>query len=205
MHCVTSWLFLVSALEVASPKGRIMLLHGHFRTMIGYWISRGRPALHIEDVLMKHTASPAPPGGDRSKSVVADEKGAKPQPRNSWLTIAEHASVHPDEHLTKVRSSPHPCYTPLIVAQTIRSLMYAHAAFGISPAGTYKSSLPGTEIMDGSIFLRVRLCRTSSQPDLMVLQAAGMSLDTIGWVGQTGDWDRSVLGFDKAWEDAKKE
>ena len=42
MHGLTSIIFLPALLETLSPPSRIALLHSHFRSMIGYWISQGR-------------------------------------------------------------------------------------------------------------------------------------------------------------------
>lgn len=42
MHALTSVLFLPCLLEKISPKYRAALLISHFRTMIAYWVSRGR-------------------------------------------------------------------------------------------------------------------------------------------------------------------
>lgn len=184
-----------------------MLLHGHFRTLIGYWISRGRPALHIEDVLMKHTATPLPPNAETPASVVSSDKGATPQPHNPWLAVAAHAAVHPDEHLTKAR----PGYTPSIAlgltsyaddphAHVCRFDFWNRAArcFQIEPGGDRGHGRHDLYSSRPPLLRHVSHIETHAQ-------AAGMTLDTIGWDKDTGDWDRSVLGFDKAWEDAKKD
>lgn len=39
----------------------------------------------------------------------------------------------------------------------VRSLVFASQNFGMAPPGAYRSALPGTEEMDGTIFIRVSL------------------------------------------------
>ena len=65
----------------------------------------------------------------------------------------------------------------------------------VSPGGSaHTVVIARGDKLDGSAFVR----------------AAGVLLDVMGWVGpgggeQEGDWDRSALGWDEAWEDEKKE
>ena len=73
--------------------------------------------------------------------------------------------------------------------------MYAQL-YGGTLAGEVRGAkaIPGGDKLDGSAFVR----------------AAGVLLDVMGWVGpgggeQEGNWDRSALGWDEAWEDEKKE
>lgn len=94
---------------------------------------------------------------------------------NPWPAVLGSAVDHPDDHLAKV----------------VRSLVFAATHFGHSPPGFYQSSLPGTELMDGSIFIR----------------AAGMTMKAMGWAHEgdaPGEWDRSVLGFDEAWQGCER-
>ncbi|GAA5848834.1 hypothetical protein JCM8547_006362 [Rhodosporidiobolus lusitaniae] len=93
---------------------------------------------------------------------------------NPWMRVLDSAVDHDDEHVTKV----------------VRSLYFAATHFGASPKGMYQSSLPGTNEMDGSIFIR----------------AAGLTLDSVGWrhegnEGNVGTWDRSGLGWPETWKD----
>jgi len=80
----------------------------------------------------------------------------------------------------------------------MRSLIYGAQHFGTTPAaeviGAYTlNNQYGTEThkgmstVDGTVFVR----------------AAGVLMDTLGWVsyGQAeGNWDRSALGWEAAWE-----
>ena len=178
MHGLTSVLFLPSMLEVLSPHLRPYLLMSHFRLVVAYWISRGRPELYISEGLMMATATPAPPASASSSSAApgtdsavrralekarAAQQGGDPDPQqssyektppsvedaiaadgggdpytNPWLKVLQSAVDHDDEHVTKV----------------VRSLYWAATQFGASPRGMFTSSLPGSEDMDGTIFIR---------------------------------------------------
>ncbi|SCV73436.1 BQ2448_7362 [Microbotryum intermedium] len=213
MHGLTSVLFLPAILEAVSPHFRPYILHTHFRMIVSYWISRGRPNLWVKETLMAAPLYPMPPdAASPSTSAVArylaslrrkeeSESGSDGVPKtpqvdangrlrleeelaeatdtpmdllgggNPWSTVLASAVDHPDDHVAKV----------------IRSLAFAATHFGQSPAGFYQSSLPGTEIMDGSIFIR----------------AAGMTLQAMGWCHEgesPGSWDRSGIGFESAWD-----
>ncbi|GAA5955384.1 hypothetical protein JCM10213_002868 [Rhodosporidiobolus nylandii] len=254
MHGLTSVLFLPPILEVISPHLRPYLLVSHFRILLAYWVSRGRPPLYVTDTLMAASARPVPPppnnqpeeGGTAVSRALHDaerthreehdpHEGSRPASRtpsraaspapshdplqqevhndgyvespltpkaadgkplpfaeggegiaaaaeetmrgleegsNPWMRVLQSAVDHDDEHVTKA----------------VRSLYFAATHFGASPKGMYPSSLPGTNEMDGSIFIR----------------AAGMTLDSVGWAhegaeGNVGTWDRSGLGWPETW------
>ena len=88
-------------------------------------------------------AQPAPPELSETGGASSTDRKTSANP---WSAIIASACDHPDVHLVKV----------------IRTLCLAASLFGHSPPGYMKSSLEGTDIMDGSIFIR----------------AAGMTLDT---------------------------
>lgn len=173
MHGLTSVLFLPSMLEVLSPHLRPYLLMSHFRLVVAYWISRGRPELYISEGLMMATATPAPPASASSSAAPGTDSavrralekarlqgGGDSDPQfyektppsledaiaadagdpytNPWLKVLQSAVDHDDEHVTKV----------------VRSLYWAATQFGASPKGMFTSSLPGSEDMDGTIFIR---------------------------------------------------
>ncbi|GAA5907115.1 questin oxidase family protein [Sporobolomyces salmoneus] len=233
MHGVTSALFLPPLLEAISPHLRPYLLTSHFRVMVAYWVSRGRPDLYIEETLMAAPAQPQPPNEPHptSQSAVArsvdeirrdtrasstgdknsqekeplsplhsnEDLDEPPTPKagtsnlplpvmetvgldneelrigtNPWMKVLQSAVDHDDEHVTK----------------TVRSLYFAASHFDTSPPGYFTSSLPGSQTMDGSIFIR----------------AAGLTLSSIGWAhegdkGIVGTWDRSALGYNETWAD----
>ena len=191
MHGLTSMLFLPPLLEAISPHLRPYLLTSHFRILVAYWVSRGRPDLYVADTIMAATPYPRPPPVSSTPTTTAvrralDEnrrdKGHDPEdpssmsadggiespatPKamhaqpfpvtgdaeadsgrsqhdeddgsNPWMRVLASAVDHDDEHATKV----------------VRSLYYASQHFGTSQKGMFTSSLPGSELMDGSIFIR---------------------------------------------------
>lgn len=73
MHALTSVLFLPPILQAVSPHLRPYLLHSHFRVMIAYWVSRGRPDLYIQETLMAATAAPRARSSDKptAQSAIA--------------------------------------------------------------------------------------------------------------------------------------
>lgn len=131
MHTLTSVIFLPSLVEVLKPASRIALLYSHFKVMVGYWVSRGRPALHIKDTLLAATSTPTAPNAPlympgaieraaEEKKTAAEGKGkgkadqevktptlssmvvSRNTSTNPWHAIMASACDHPDEHLTKV-------------------------------------------------------------------------------------------------------
>ncbi|BGP25600.1 hypothetical protein Rt10032_c06g2983 [Rhodotorula toruloides] len=252
MHGLTSVLFLPPLLEAVSPHLRPYLLVSHFRILIAYWISRGRPELYITETLMAASAYPRPPDSTLSSprprktavrraldEALVDRHSSQHDPHesrptspmsgaskqnilnegyvespltpkasddhslsaangfhgsaaeeeyedgadervdeaaNPWMKALASAVDHHDEHVTKV----------------VRSLFFAATHFGHSEKGMFTSSLPGTEAMDGTIFIR----------------AAGLTLDSMGWAhegdpGHPGSWDRSALGYPSTWDDSE--
>ncbi|KAF9003378.1 hypothetical protein BDQ17DRAFT_1409195 [Cyathus striatus] len=135
------------------------------------------------NILMSYTENPRPPvlpshyKLDKSAIGTPVDDGDY----SSWPTMIDAILYAPDAHTVKV----------------LRTLIYATQHFGDTPSGgaigawkignPNEETLPGTSIMDGSIFVR----------------AAGVLIDYMGWVtyGQTArdDWDRSGLGWDDAW------
>lgn len=213
MHGLTSIMFLPSLLEVISPHLRPYLLTSHFRILVAYWVSRGRPDLYVAETLMAATPYPrAPPvssppsktavrraldenrhnkghdpedphsssGGSSSSQNVANygfvESPATPKAQhaqpfpapgeadafeddgsNPWMRVLASAVDHDDEHATKV----------------VRSLYYAATHFGTSEKGIFTSSLPGTELMDGSIFIRGASFLVSLEPSVGPARSRG--------------------------------
>lgn len=297
MHALTSAMFLPSMLEILSPSSRIQLLHSHFRVMIGYWVSRGRPYLYIQETLMAVDDLPSPPSEDATRpgaiarAIVKEEQKAKEEAAQSTCAKgASEASSHTrlnhgadtattgsdkidaastgDEQVEVSLNSPSPteekadpteivtesfediqvnddsntdghrtpkqtnghatfatdstdslqsdlkpsrhrqaatstsAWSDIITAavdhsdehvtKMIRSLVFAAQHFGMAPAGVHRSGLRGSELLDGSVFIRL----------------AGILLRAMGWehYGEAAkDWDRSVLGFDEAWQDETRE
>ena len=190
---VTSSIFIPSLIATLSFPSQSALLRAQFSTMIGYWISRGRPALPIASYY-KTTAGVLAGSHLPTRTHIAPSKealGSKPldleglqklgssddqadgtTPANPWLAIVQSALNHPDEHLIKAE----------------RSLSHFSRLYGTRPPGSFSDEdLEGAEILDGTLFTRVAI----------------KSLDAMGWVreGQApGSWDRAGLGWDEVWQ-----
>ncbi|KAJ7501933.1 hypothetical protein B0H11DRAFT_1855201, partial [Mycena galericulata] len=182
MHVLTSALCLPSILSVLpDPVHKAQLLQGYARASALFVLLRGRPRIDIP-LLMSYTAVPrppahAPPGGP---DALGDPRGGGET--NPWLAIVQNALHHKDAHVLKA----------------VRTLYYAAQRYGGTAPGEAIGARDGkggeTHVgagkMDGTIFVR----------------AAGLVSDVLGWIAygeKEGDWDRSALGWDAAWEDEK--
>jgi pre-mRNA-splicing factor ATP-dependent RNA helicase DHX16 len=98
---------------------------------------------------------------------------------NAWLALVKNGLYHKDAHVLK----------------SVRAMYYAAQRYGSKGPGeaigvrnekgeeTHKGALN----MDGTIFVR----------------AAGAMTNALGWVAygsKEGNWDRSALGWDAAWD-----
>lgn len=181
MHLVTSSLLMKPFLEVLkNPSHKAELLRAYLPLMIAVIMSRGRPVIK-PDLLMSYSDVPRPP-----QPLAEPHKTAIGNPRddnsyNPWPALIESSLYAPDAHVLK----------------TLRTLIFAARKYGDTPAGgaigaflskdSNKESHIGTSKMDGSIFVR----------------AAGMLLNSMGWVNygqEAKEWDRSALGWDEAWQ-----
>lgn len=215
MHCNNSLLFLPTLLPVLSKKSRSILLHAHLRVSLFYWIARGRPLFHIDQVLMKSTENPIPEikkSKDQleiNRKLFGDEneKGSNIgsyRESNPWYGLMDLLQHHNDEHLVKA----------------IRALSYWNTRLSSIKAGTFHlqeealnalservvetskekpdgdgegekvglndfSLYKGLESLDGTAFIRT----------------SGQLMESQGWKGD-GDnhWDFDGPGFDETWE-----
>ncbi|KAJ7046092.1 hypothetical protein C8F04DRAFT_987792 [Mycena alexandri] len=186
MHVLTSAICLPSMVSLLSdPVHKAQLLQGYARVTALYVILRGRPRIDIP-LLMSYSEFPRPPAQAHVAQGGADalgdpRKGGETDP---WLAIVQNALHHKDSHVVKA----------------IRSLYYGAQRYGQRAAGGAigardelkegKETHVGAGEMDGTIFVR----------------AAGVVSDTLGWVAfgeKEGDWDRSALGWDAAWDSEK--
>ena len=193
MHCLTSSLFLPAYLEVLSLANRRALLSTYCMITLLLAVGRGRPKLNPE-LVMSYNLFPVAPGTNVPRSTRNSASDpTNPDTRNAWLSLIE-SSLY-----AHGKQSGSPTSTVLMtdshVPKSIRSLVHHDQQFGHIRAGevygAYRSdgseTIEGIGQVDGSVFLRV----------------AGVIMDTTGWVreGQKeGDWDRSALGYDEAWE-----
>jgi len=178
---VTSSIFLkpiCGALRNANHKAA--LLRGFVPAMLLVMLSRGRPRIDAE-LAMSYTAFPRPPGDGHPSPSPSSEATGNPQvdeDYNPWPGLVEGCLYHSDSHVPK----------------TIRTLYYAAQEYGDRPGvppgvgSTGAGGLhDGIGKVDGTVFVR----------------AAGVVMETLGYSGRgqkEGEWDRSALGWDAAWE-----
>lgn len=191
MHVVTSSVFIKPICgALRNPEHKAALLRAYVPAVMLYVLARGRPRIDAE-LAMSYTAFPRPPTFSSSPSLPQPSSEAIGNPwvnedYNFWLSLIEGCLYHSDSHVLK----------------SMRVLYFAAQQYGDKPAGSVlgawsngDSAAPGEEThagigqVDGTVFLR----------------AAGVMMNTLGWSGhgqKEGDWDRSALGWDAAWESA---
>ncbi|KAF8141344.1 hypothetical protein EV363DRAFT_1247962 [Boletus edulis] len=184
MHTLNSTLFLPSLLKIIpSGPSKVKLLKSFLPVTMMYVLVRGRPRIDA-GLVMSYTAAPRPPGlPSATPTPSAHAIGDPNQTYNPWLSISASVIHAPDAHTVKC----------------IRALYYAAQHYGHKKARdlpgcfiTLKEergeTLPGISELDGTVFVR----------------AAGVVMDTLGWVthgDNPGTWDFSGLGWDEAWRD----
>lgn len=183
MHLVTSSLFLQSFSAVLTkPEYKAALLSAYVHVFVLIVLTRGRPRINPE-LLMSYTDVPRPPVSAGSLSKHSSTSLGYPEndtDYNPWPAIIEAVQYHHDSHVPK----------------TLRTLIFASQKYGDKAPGAAIGAFhrdsgaethKGTGKMDGTIFVR----------------AAGLVMNTLGWVSygeKEGEWDRSALGWDAAWD-----
>lgn len=187
MHLVTSSIFFPSLFRVLpNPTHKASLLRGFFTNIVLLTILRGRPVIK-PDLLLSYTDVPRPPVKISVPPPHPTSLGdpSKDEDYNPWPVMISAGLPYPDSHHPKVMRS-------LVYAAEHYGDVAAGEAIGTFVGSSKTESHAGTSRMDGTIFVR----------------AAGMLMDYMGWVtyGQPprgGDWDRSGLGWDEAWDDGE--
>jgi len=82
MHCLTSVYFFPIFVETFTPDQSALLLQSHFSTLASFWVTAGRPAFHIDNLL-------------------SYEPHLKPNKNNPWLSVIEAVMITNDEHMAK--------------------------------------------------------------------------------------------------------
>ena len=183
MHLVTSSVFLQPLCALLEkPAYKAALLNAYIPVFVLITLSRGRPRINPK-LLMSYTDIPRPPGS--SSNVPETNNGSLGNPQNDadynpWPAMIEAVQYHPDSHVPK----------------TLRTLILASQRYGDKAPGEAIGAFHrdsggethvGTGELDGTIFTR----------------AAGLVMETLGWVSygqKAGEWDRSALGWDAAWD-----
>jgi hypothetical protein len=163
---VTSSVFLPSISAYLSPAAAQLLLRTYFASILTIWISKGRPALRINEDFMSST-SPSPQEPNTTTKPSKDTLTPKVVSPNPWLVILQSVLEHPADHMAKIQ----------------RALMHWSTLYGTTPAGKWATGsdrLEGIELLDGTIFARV----------------AGITADAMGWMreGQEqGQWSMELF------------
>jgi len=180
MHALTSSLLLRPLCELLEkPAHKAALLRIYVPNIVLYVLSRGRPRIDPE-LIMSYTDVPRPPHVELPKPLATSlGTPSNDGDYDPWPALIAGVLYHPDAHVIK----------------SMRTLIYGAQHFGTTSAGDIvgafisggKETHVGMAKVDGTLFVR----------------AAGVLMDTLGWVanGQNeGQWDRSALGWDAAWE-----
>ncbi|KAJ3489516.1 hypothetical protein NLJ89_g11522 [Agrocybe chaxingu] len=181
MHLVTSSLFVRPLVGMLSkPKYKAALLRTYIPVIILITLSRGRP--RIDPVLvMSYTDVPRPPVRLHTPSSSALGNPGNDVYYNPWPAMEEGVRYHPDSHVLKA----------------MRTLMHGTKMYGTTPPG----GVPGT-FRDGEG--KEETHKGMAQLDgTLFVRAAGIMMNHMGWLGvgqDPGEWDRSALGWDAAWE-----
>lgn len=203
MHVLTSSLFVEPLMGVLREgRSRRMLLAAYLPVAVAYMLTRGRPRVGCE-VIMGYEACPVPKSrrsnpNEKVNGALEAQEGAKlpgalgnPMEReymNAWAGMLPHVLPAKDSHTLKAWRSLY------VYAQRFASVPPGGVigAFRTESGGEgWEETLPDASKLDGSVFVR----------------AAGVLVDTMGWVGpveigggdQEGSWDRSGLGWNDAW------
>ncbi|CAE6468221.1 unnamed protein product [Rhizoctonia solani] len=168
VHLVTSDLFIPSILSLLKPAYKVDLLRAYFPALLGYFVSRGRPAIDVKGFFSSVTVDPKP---DNSHSP-----SESPEPAgNPWYTVLTHTVPHRDEHHVKAE----------------RALAHSAALYGTRPKGHFShTELKGAEEIDGTLFVRTGgLLMGALKWDF----ALDKKLDD---TGEETMWSRDGLGWD---------
>jgi len=179
VHLVTSDLFLPSILSLLKPVHKVTIMRAYFAVCLGYFVSRGRPAIDVEGFFAHTSVDPKPPR-ETSSSLPTEPEG------NPWYTVLAKTIPHKDEHHIKAE----------------RALAHGAALYGARPQGYFKDTeLKGAERMDGTLFVRTggllmgamnwQFLLGSGEPKRMREENDDIE----------AGWDRAGLGWSEAWNE----
>jgi len=189
---VTSSIFLPSLCAFLSPSSKARFLRAYFATVCAWYVTRGRPALDIAGFFSQEISLPS---------------GLDPDPReggvtNLWIPLLQSGMAHSDEHLIKTQRAL-ACWAQKFGAKRARDpikddlnnlgLRESASATDATSRNTLNgfdtmpiTELPGSEHIDGTLFLRTGL----------------LTADRLGWVREGQElgkfWD--FTGFFKETE-----
>jgi len=171
VHLVTSNLFIPSILSLLKPVHQASLLKAYFGSALGYFVSRGRPALNVQGFFESVSNDPKP-NPDPNTSADKEPLG------NPWYTVLTHTVPHQDEHHVKAE----------------RALAHGAALYGTRPKGTFThTELKGAEFIDGTLFVRVGGLLMGALMWDHVFKDKGIARDHDD---HESGWHRTGLGWD---------
>ncbi|KAF8996900.1 hypothetical protein BDQ17DRAFT_1249219 [Cyathus striatus] len=144
MHILNSSLFLSSLVSPLSRSSQEILLRAYMATCLVLYVGRGRPPIEIQRFYNETTTSVIPPGVAPSlhKAVFPSPASEYAVTPNPWFPILQTTLVHPDDHLVKLQ----------------RALSHYASVYGSKGSGyLVGTELKGTEILDGSLFVRIAI------------------------------------------------
>jgi hypothetical protein len=175
MHLVTSSIFLPSLCAFLSPSSKACFLRAYFATVCTWYVTRGRPALDIAGFFSQEISLPSGLDPDPRKGGVP----------NLWIPLLQSGMAHSDEHLIKTQRALS-CWAQkfgakrarvpikndlnnLGLGETTASSSAIHSADAATLNGCDTmpiTELPGSEHLDGTLFLRTGL----------------LTADRLGWI-----------------------
>jgi hypothetical protein len=178
MHLVTSSIFLPSLCALLSLPSKVRLLRAYFAAVCTWYVARGRPALDIAGFFSQKISIPSGLDPDPMKGGVP----------NLWIPLLQSGMAHPDEHLIKTQRALS-CWAQKFGVKKARVLpikgdLNSQGDAVQSSSATHHSAettsgntlngfdtmpiteLPGSEHIDGTLFLRTGL----------------LTADRLGWV-----------------------
>ena len=197
MHFVTSSMFLPSLCTFLSSSSKVRLLRAYFATVCMWYLTRGGPAFDIAGFFSQEISLPSGLDPDPRKGGVP----------NLWIPLLQSAMAHPDTHLIKTQTAlcswaqkfgakgarvPNKGDLDNRLLDLDASNTKAFNEGDVVPpsAATLNGSdtmpitkLPGSEHLDGTLFLRTAL----------------LTAGRLGWVREGQDSERSwdFAGFFK--------
>ncbi|KDR68431.1 hypothetical protein GALMADRAFT_257159 [Galerina marginata CBS 339.88] len=190
MHLLNSSLFLRPLCGMLKKsQHKAALLRAYIPVLIMVVLSRGRPRINPE-LLMSYTDVPRPPLGNASHPKPAESSLGAPAndaDYNPWPAMIEGVLYHPDSHVLKA----------------MRALVFGAQHFGATPAGDVVGSHGSSSMQGGGKSADETHVGMAEVDGTVFVRAAGILMDTLGWVShgqKEGEWDRSALGWDAAWE-----
>jgi hypothetical protein len=190
MHLLTSSLLLRPLCDMLKKsEHKAALIRAYIPVMTMLVLTRGRPRIDPE-LLMSYNYVPRPPLDKSAFPKPAEKSLGTPgddADYNPWPAIIEGVQYHPDSHVPKA----------------MRTLIFAAQHFGTTPPGEVVGAFSSEDSVHGGRPREETHAGMAKVDGTIFVRAAGVLMDTLGWVSygqKEGQWDRSALGWEAAWE-----